>query len=79
MSIKHKAKTKKKKEKEKEAAAEKVKHEKLAYVEFQKNYIKENSTNPYGASLIWVRLTSKTGGESAGYFRVFCLFYFENN
>jgi hypothetical protein len=56
-------------EKEKKEAEEKVKKEKLAYLDFQKDFIKNNPTNPFGADLIWVRLTSKTGGESAAYLK----------
>jgi hypothetical protein len=56
-------------EKEKKEAEEKVKKEKLAHLDFQKNFIKNHPTNPYGADLIWVRLTSKTGGESAAYLK----------
>ena len=57
----HTAKT----EAEKKKLEEEQKKVKLEYLEFQKNYIKQNPTNPYCADLIWVRLTSKTGGESA--------------
>lgn len=52
-------------EEEKKELEEEQKLAKLAYLEFQKNYIKENPTNPYCAQLIYIRLTSKTGGESA--------------
>lgn len=52
-------------ETEKQKLEEEQKKEKLAYIEFQKNYIKANPTNPYVAEIIWTRLTSKVGGESA--------------
>jgi hypothetical protein len=50
---------------ERKKLEEQKKQAKLDYLDFQKNYIKENPTNPYCAQLVWVRLTSKTGGESA--------------
>lgn len=56
-------------EQEKKEAEEKIKKEKLAFLDFQKDFIRKHPTNPFGADLIWVRLTSKTGGESAAYLK----------
>ncbi len=52
-------------EKEKKEVEEQMKKVELAGLEFQKKYIRENSTNPFCAQLVYQRLTSKIGGESA--------------
>lgn len=52
-------------EKEKQKLRDEEKQSKLDFKDFLKSYIKENPTNPYCAQIVWVRLTSKTGGESA--------------
>ena len=50
---------------EKKKLEEEIEKSKKDYIQFQKDFIKNNPTNPYGAELIYVRLTTKSGGESA--------------
>ena len=52
----------KKEKAEVEAQMKKIEND---YLNFQKSYIQKNPKNPYGAYIIWNRLTTKSGGESA--------------
>jgi hypothetical protein len=52
-------------QKDKQEAEDKIKEIELAYTDWQKNYIKEHPTNPYCAHIVYERLVTKVGGESA--------------
>jgi hypothetical protein len=64
-SLREKASDPKLSKEEQQKAKDEIKKVELAYNDWQKNYIKENPTNPYCAHIVYERLVSKVGGESA--------------